>query len=135
MTTCLGDYTAEFRRGPDKRPRKRRLGSDALQVGSITGAGAGLGFAGVGMAPVRSKTVDRALVSKKMNRVPVVGKRIRAMAINQQKGYDKIARKTGQYLAANLPAQTAAGYVGAGLGAAYGLNYVRRQRAAARRRA
>lgn len=140
MTIFLGDYTAEFMRmpgrgrGPDKKPRKRkgRLGSDALQVGSMTGAGVGLGFAGVGAAPIRSKTVDRALASKKMNRIPVLGKRIRAMAINQQAGYDKLARKSGQYLAANLPAQTAAGWVGGAAGAAYGLNYVRRQRKQAR---
>lgn len=140
MTTFLGDYTAEFmlgRRGrpkgsKDKKPRQRRIGRDALNVASAGGTGAGLGFAGVGLLPVRSKTVDKALVSKRMNRLPVVGKRLRGMAMNQQKGYDRLARKSGQYLAANLPAQTAAGLAAGAVGLGIGANQVRRSRRKAR---
>jgi len=104
----------DFNRGKDKKPRKQRSDKGqkrkaAGQIASAAGTGAGLGFAGVGLLPVRSKAVDKALVSKHMKKIPIVGRPLRRMAVSTQRGYDKASRKAGQYLAANLPAQTAGG--------------------------
>ncbi len=135
MTGFLGDYTAEFMqrgRGPDKRPRKRRIGRDALTAASAGITGAGLGVTVPGVLPVRSKAVDKALTSRRMNRIPLVGKQLRGMAIEQRRGYSKAARKYGQYLSANSAAITAAGLAGGVIGLGVGLNQVRRSRKKAR---
>lgn len=119
----LSDDLATFRRGrgKDRKPRKRKLLSDIGTVADKAVYGGGAGFAGVGLLPFRSKRVDRALRSKAMGKVPLVGKGIRQMAL-------ETANRKGNFLAANLPAQTTAGLIGAGAGIAYGLNKVRKNR-------
>lgn len=119
----------------DKTPRKRKgngVWGDVRTVADKGIYGAGAGFVIPGLLPVRSKLADRALRSKKMNHIPVVGKRLRGMAISQQRGYDRTARKAGQYLAGNLTAQTAGGLALGTAGLAYGLNKVRQRRRAQR---
>ena len=118
----LGDYTAEFRRGPDKRPRKRRIGQDASRVGSTAIAGASLGTLAPVLVPRKVGFINKALASKGMKRIPGIGKGLQAQGSQ----------------ARNLPlnqnaAAVTAGALGAGaLGAAYGLNQVRRDRRKAR---
>lgn len=129
---------AEFARpvgAKDKTPRKKRgqgVWGDVRTVADKGVYGAGAGFVIPGIIPIRSKRADRVLRSKGMNRIPVVGKSLRGMAISQQRGYDRTARKAGQYLAGNLTAQTATALTLGTAGLAYGANKVRQRRRAER---
>ena len=125
--SCLGDF-AEFGRGPDKRPLKRRMGQDASRVGSAAIAGASIGALAPVLVPRKVGFVNKALTSKAMGRVPGIGRGLRRQAIKASK------------LPLNQnPAAVTAGALGSGaLGVGYGLNQVRRDRRksrmAARRR-
>lgn len=132
MTNMLGDY-ATFARpmgARDKKPRKKRQGvwGDVRTVADKGIYGAGAGFVVPGLLPVRSRGADKLLRSRKMNKVPVVGKRLRGMALSGQRGVPVAQRKAGQYLAANLPAQTAGGLALGTAGLGYGAYKVWKRR-------
>ena len=119
-------YLADFARplgAKDKEPRERKknkLLADARTIGDKVIYGGGAGFAGVGMLPFRARRVDMALKSKQMKKVPIFGKALRKMAHEQLKPIHVAGKKVGTRLAANLPAQTAAGLLLGTAGAGYG---------------
>lgn len=59
---CLGDYVAEFKRGPDKKPRKRRA-NGLVMAGGVTAGGAGLGALGGHAAVDKAHQIGAAIVS------------------------------------------------------------------------
>lgn len=119
----LGDAQFARPRGSkDRYPRKKRksqLWGDVRTVADKGIYGAGAGFVVPGLIPRGSKTVDRVLSSKRMNRVPIVGKALRNQAVTAGKGLA---------LNQNLAAQTTGGLVLGSAGLLYGLNKVRQRR-------
>jgi len=114
----LGDV-AEFQAPGQPRKKKSRLWGDVRTIADKGLYGAGGGLAVTALSPFKSKRVDKALTSQRLNKVPVFGKRIRNMALTV---------KPGGYLASNPAAMTTAGLVTGAAGLAYGANKVRQDR-------
>lgn len=113
-------YLVDFTKSTESKyiqskEKKNKTIADIRTLGDKTLYGAGAGLASVSLLPFRSKKVDAFLRHKRMDKIPIYGRPIREMALEN---FNK--NKLGTRIAMNTPAYVTAGLLGAGLGAGYG---------------